>query len=48
MTNIVFVIYVKCCESLNVISKWVAMVKTKFGSMLIRIQDFVKLNIVGL
>jgi hypothetical protein len=24
------------------------MVKTKFGSMLIRIQDFVKLNIVGL
>jgi len=38
----------KCYWSLNVISKWVAMVKTKFGSMLIKIQDSMKVNIVGL
>jgi len=38
----------KCYWSLNVISKWFAMVKTEFGCMLIRIHDSMKLNIVGL
>ncbi len=48
MTNIAFVVYVKMLLKFKCYKQMGSMVKTNFGSMLIKIEDSMKLNIVGL